>query len=154
MESAISQLTNLPTTRTQIADYVDLVKSDILSGYVKPEVAAIMLKSFEEIVKSLRADKDIKEHIQDACDLHAEKSFEFGDTKFSKSERPTYNFKECGSSRWLEASQALMKAKSDLKAVEDWLKTLKEETPDTLSGEMVQPPTVLKTSVVSIQLKK
>lgn len=154
MESAISTLTNLPTTRTQIADYVELVKNDILSGYVKPEVAAIMLKSFEEIVKSLRADKDIKDHIQDACDLHCEKSFEYGDVKFTKTERPKYDFKVCESSRWLEASQALMKAKSDLKTVEDWLKTLKEETPDTLSGEMVQPPLVEKTSVVSIQLKK
>jgi len=154
MESALSTLTNLPTTRSQIADYVELVKNDILSGYVKPELAAIMLKSFEEIVKSLRSDNEIKDHIQDACDLHCEKSFEYGDTKFTKSERPTYNFKECESGRWLEASQALMKAKSDLKAVEDWLRTLKEPTPDTLTGEIVNPPTVSKTSVVSIQLRK
>lgn len=154
MESAISTLTNLPTTKSQINDYVEAVKNDILSGYIKPEVAAITLKAFEEIVKGIRGDKEIKDFIQDACDLYAGKSFEFGDTKFTKSERPNYHFKVCESYRWLEASQALMKAKSDLKAVEDWLKTLKEPTVDTLTGEVVNPPIVERISVISIQLKK
>lgn len=154
MESAISTLTNLPTTKSDISNYVALVKNDILSGYIQAEATAIMLKSFEEIIKQIKADKEIKEYIQDACDLHNEKSFEYGDTKFTKTERPNYDFKACESHRWLEASQNLMKAKSDLKGVEDWLKTIKEETIDTITGEMVKPPTVLKTSIVSIQLKK
>ena len=47
-----------------------------------------------------------------------------------------------------------MAAKSELKGVEDWLKTLSEPTSDSLTGELVNPPTVLKTSVVSISLKK
>lgn len=152
--NALSTLTILPTTRTEIADYVEQVKNDILRGYVAPELSAVMLKSFEEIIKSLRSDKEIKEYIQDTADRYTEKTFEYGDAKFTKTERPNYNFKVCESHRWLEASQELMAAKSKLKGVEDWLKTIKEPTVDTITGEMVQPPAVEKTSVVSIQLKK
>lgn len=154
MESAISTLTILPTTKSGIDDYVAMVKASILSGHIQPEASALTLKSFEEIGKKLRGDKEIKEYIQDACDLHNEKSFEYGDAKFTKSERPTYDFKVCDSSRWLAASQKMMNAKSELKGVEDWLKTVKEPTPDSLTGELVNPPAVLKVSVVSITLKK
>lgn len=154
MESAISTLTILPTTKSDISNYVALVKNDILSGYMQPEAIAITLKSFEEIIKQLKADKEIKEHIQNACDLHNEKSFEYGDAKFTKSERPTYDFKACDDPEWLRLSMDEMKVKGAKKTREDWLKTLKEATPDPETGELINPPTVLKTSIVSISLKK
>lgn len=154
MESAISTLTILPTTKSGISDYVAMAKASIISGHIQPEAAAIVLKSFEEIGKQLRADKEIKEYIQDACDLHNEKSFEYGDAKFTKSERPKYDFKACEDPEWLRLSMEEMKVKGAKKTREDWLKTLIEPTPDPETGEIINPPSVLRTSVVSISLKK
>lgn len=154
MESALSTLTILPTTKSGIDNYVEQVKNDILSGYIKPELTAIVLKSFEDIVKALRADKDIKEFIQDACDLHNEKTFEYGDAKFTKSERPTYDFKACEDPEWLNLSMQEMKIKGAKKTREDWLKKLNEPTPDPETGEIINPPAKSVTSIVSIQLKK
>lgn len=154
MESAISTLTILPTTKSGISDYVAMAKASIISGYIQPEAAAIILKSFEEIGKQLRADKEIKEYIQYACDLHNEKSFEYGDAKFTKSERPSFDFKACEDPEWLRLSMEEMKVKGAKKTREDWLKTLTDPTPDPETGEIINPPTVLKTSIVSIQLKK
>lgn len=154
MESAISTLTILPTTKSGISDYVAMAKASILSGYMQPEAIAIILKSFEEIGKQLKADKDIKDYIHDACDLHNEKSFEYGDAKFTKSERPTYDFKVCDDPEWLRLSMEEMKIKGMKKTREDWLKTLSEPTPDPETGEIINPPSVLKTSIVSISLKK
>lgn len=152
--NAISILTQLPTTKREIEVYVDQLKDDILSGYIQPEASAIMLKSFEDIIKSLRGDLDIKEYIQNACDLHNEKSFTYSDATFSKSERPNYNFKNCEDPEWLSLSMDEMKIKGAKKVREDWLKTLKEPTPDPQTGEIINPPQILRTSIISITLKK
>jgi len=152
--NAISILTQLPTRKQSIDIYVDSVKDDILSGYIDAEASAIMLKAFEDIIKALRGDKDIKEYIQDAADRHTEKSFEYNGTTFTKSERPNYNFKDCEDPEWLSLSMDEMKIKGAKKVREEWLKTLKVPTPDPQTGEIINPPTVERTSIVSISLKK
>ena len=152
--NAISVLTQLPTSKKSIDVYVESVKDDILSGYIQPEASAIMLKAFEDIIKALRGDKEIKEYIQDACDKYTEKSFIYADTTFSKSDRATYDFKVCEDPEWLSLSMQEMKISAMKKARESWLKTLKEPTADPQTGEIINPPAKLNTSIVSISLKK
>ena len=154
MERAISTINQMPTSKSQIADFVEQFKAEVLSGYIKGEDLAIVLKSMEDTIKSIRADKEIKDFMQDSFDLYNERTVDYAGAQITKQNRPKYDFKECMSSRWLEASQNLMKAKSDLKTVEDWIKTLKEPTPDTLTGEMVNPPRVENTEVLMIKLPK
>ena len=45
MENALSTLTILPTTNSDINDYVAMVKASIISGHIKPELSAIVLCS-------------------------------------------------------------------------------------------------------------
>jgi hypothetical protein len=152
MDRAISNLTALPTTKEGITNYVSLVKEDILSGYIPALESKRMLKVFEEIINQLNDDKDIKEYIQDAADLYVEKSFIFVGCKFSKSERPYYDFKQCEDPEWLDLSMKEMKIKAAKKTREEWLKKLTIETADPETGEVIKPPKVSKTSIVSIQL--
>jgi len=152
--NAISLLTQLPTTQKEIEVYVDMVKNDILSGYIQPEASAIVLKAYEEIIKTLRSDYEIKEYIQNACDLHPEKSFSYQDAKFTKTERSLFDFKACEDHEWLQLQMKLNKIKGEIKVREEWLKTLKEPTPDPETGEIINNPVCEKTSIVSISLKK
>jgi hypothetical protein len=150
----ISTLSILPDTKSGILEYTNGIKEEILNGTIPALESAKMLKSFEEIVKALRGDKDIKEYIQDEADLWNEKSVEYLGAKFTKTERPTYDFKECEDAEWKETTMAIMQLKAKLKGREDWLKSLKEPTPDIATGEVINPPTVLKTSIVSVSLSK
>lgn len=152
--NAISTLTVLPKTKGEIRNYVEQVKESILDGYTNPLVSAQMLKSLEDIIKALRDDKEIKEYILSEADKYGEKSFDFEGCKFTKRETPRYDFKNCNDStlKMLEMQENDIKGK--VKARKDMLKKLEEPTPDAETGEVINPPTVNKTSVLSVTLSK
>ena len=92
MENALSTIKLLPATRNELRDYSQKVKSEILSGHYDALEVAGMLKAMEELVKSLRADKDIKEAIETEADKYAEKTIEIGNFKITKSSRSTKDY--------------------------------------------------------------
>lgn len=89
---ALSTLTQLPTTKGQIKDYVEAVKNDILGGYINPLESAIILKSLEDVVKALRSDKDVKDYIWEEVNRHNEKTISFANAEIKKVNRRTYVF--------------------------------------------------------------
>jgi len=151
--NAISTLTILPKTKGEIKNYVEAVKTDILSGYVNPLESALLLKSFEDIVKALRSDDEIKRYIELEADKYTEKTIEFGGAKIAKSERTSYDFKNCNDSIWLDLTMKKAQIDAELKGREAWLKSLSVPTPDINSGEIVNPPATEKTTILSITLK-
>src|SRR5574343_97209 len=91
--NAISTLTIMPQSKSEIAAYISQVKEQILSGYIDGCETAIMLKSLEDTIKTLRGDEDIKRFIMQEAEKYG-KSFEFKGAKFSISGRKTYDFVE------------------------------------------------------------
>lgn len=152
--NAISTLTILPKSKTEIDNYVGLVKEDILSGYINPLESAIMLKSFEEIVKALRQDDDIKAYIDSEADKYGSKNIEFHGAKICVSDRTSYDYANCNDSVWSELNDKLNQLKSEIKGRENWLKTLKNQTPDYNTGELINPPATSYSKIISITLKK
>ena len=152
--NAISTLTILPKTKGEINNYVNAVKADILSGYINPLESALLLKSFEDIVKSLRGDSEIKRCIEMEADKYTEKTIEFAGAKISKSERTAYGFENCGDSVWNELTMKKAQIDAELKGRETWLKTITKPTPDINSGEIINPPSTERTTVLSITLNK
>lgn len=152
--NAISTLTVLPRTKTEIKDYIDLVKSDILSGYVNPLESAAMLKSLEDIVKALRADEEIKGYILEEADKHQEKTVEEFGCKFQKRETPRYDYSVCDDSEYNRLADKLNYAKEQVKARENYLKSLKEPTINEDTGEVINPPVKTSTTSVSVTLPK
>ncbi len=151
---ALSTLTQLPTTKSQIQTYVEAVKNDIIGGYIPAEESAIILKSFEDIIKALRGDKDIKEYLQDECEKYNEKTINYRNAQITKSSKATYDFNNCQDSVWNDLKNEEAQIKAALKGRETWLKTIKEPTPDTKTGEIINPPGVSKSDYLTIKLSK
>lgn len=152
--NAISTLTILPQTKSDIDNYVQLLKADILSGYINPLKSALMLKSFEDILKALKSDEEIKRYIREESDKYTEKTIDFEGAKLSKQDRQSYDYSECNDSVWNDLSARISQLECELKGREAWLKTLKTLTPDTNTGEMILPPKITYNSIISITLKK
>lgn len=152
--NAISTLTILPKSREDIDKYVRLVKEDILNGYINPLESAIMLKSFEEIVKALRSDEQIKAYIDNEADRYGSKTFDFNGAKIGVSDRTSYSFDDCGDSIWNDLNAKMAQLKAEIKGRENWLKTLKAQTPDCNTGELINPPATSYSKIISITLRK
>ena len=154
METTIRQFTQTPRTRSEVIAYVETIRADILEGNIPPLAVATILKAMEDSIKLLRGDEAIREVIQDEADLYNEKTFEVNGTKFTKSERPTYNFANCEDSQWDGLKADFDNIKAAMKSREGWLKTVKGFTADPVTGEVVKPPFKKSTTVLSITLKK
>ena len=152
--NAISTLTVLPTSKTDIEKYVNLIKEDILSGYINPLETALMLKSCEDIVKALRADEEIKQCIELEADKYSEKTIEFRGAKIGKSDKTTWDFSNCEDSIYNDLTSRINQLTAEKKGREMWLKTIKTPTVDQSTGELINPPATTHQSILSITLKK
>ena len=152
--NAISTLTILPRSQKENDDYVAMVKEEILSGYVNPLEAALMIKSVGDVFKALNSDKDIKAYIATEADKYAEKTIDFHGAKITKQDRQKYDFTACDDAIWNLLQNKLLQTQCEIKGRENWLKTIKEPTCDTDTGQMINPPAKQNTSILSITLKK
>lgn len=124
---ALATLTQLPTTQTEIKSYVQTVKDDILGGWIQPEESAIILKAFEDIVKALRQDQEIKEYILSEAEKYTEKTFDYGGAQLTKSSRTTYDYSR--DEEWSELNEQLNDIKAYIKARETLLMRNRDSFP-------------------------
>ena len=150
---AIQTITILPSTKTELANYMQSVKESILNGYISAEKSAIQLKAMENIIDGLKKDPEIKAYFLAEFSKHGAKSFENG-AKFSLSTRKTWDFDDCNDSKYNELTSQLEAIKSQLKEREEFLKLLKEPMAELQGGEIINPPTWSQIEVVSITLNK
>jgi hypothetical protein len=94
MENALSTLANLPSTKVQIKTFVEKAKEEILSGQYDPLQVEVVLKAFEETVKALRDDKDIKDQLSDEVSKYEKSFVKFG-AKITQSSRTVMDYKHC-----------------------------------------------------------
>ena len=151
--NAIQTITILPSTKTELATYIQSVKESILNGYVSAEKSAIQLKSMENIIDGLKKDPDIKAYFLTEFAKHNEKSFKDGAT-FTLSNRKTWNFKDCNDSKYNELKRKAIETCLALGEREEFLKALKEPMAELHGGEIINPPTWSQIEVVSITLNK
>lgn len=145
----------MPVTKSEIKDFADKVKEQIVAGYENPLDVSIMLSAMEEAIKQLRKDKDIKELLKDEADKYPEKTFDYnGATISKKMVGVKYHYDKCNDT----ALQDLMNEKrlldNNIKARQEWLKGLDKPTADPHSGELINPAIKTGTESVTITLKK
>ena len=151
--NAISTITVLPSTKKEQETYIALVKDQILSGYTKPLEIARQLKSFEDVIKALRDDKEIKALFLDEAQKFGAKSFDDG-AKFAIQSRKTYDFSECNDSEWIRLTNVINEAKTALKEREEFLKNIKEPIAMVGDGEVINPPSFTSNEILVITLNK
>jgi hypothetical protein len=140
----LSLIKQLPETKAELVLFSSKVKESILNGDINPIEIDVRLKFLEELINSIRKDKDVKDLI--VSEIHKyEKTFNYRDKAIiTISERSSYDYtNDC----------VYTELKEKIKARENLLKALpKNGMADTETGEMVYPPIVKKTDIVSYKL--
>lgn len=146
----LSLLNNIPATKAEVESWVASTVESILSGKRNPLDIAIKLKVMEDIVKSLRANKDVKDFIMDEAQKHG-KSFAFDGAVISIVETGRYDYSL--DKQWSEMNNELNLKKEILKIRENTLKNLDKEMADPETGEIYTPPIKTIEQTIRINLK-
>lgn len=151
---ALSTLSILPQTKTEIKNFTESIKAELDDGYVDPLLFQQQLTSLKNIVDSLSKDQDIKEMILFEASKYGEKTIDFNGSKITKKNITRYDFSGCGDSKWSELKSKAVMAAEELKGRESFLKSLKDTFVDTVTGETIQPPKASISESLSVTLQK
>lgn len=141
MIKAIDKIKTMPDTKMGIDFYVDQVLSEVKVREALPLL--IKLTAMAEIIDKVK--DGIKEQILQEADLTGEKVFYIDGVKLEKKSRTNYYFNHC------QRHEAL---KSELKALEELMKSLPAEMADTETGEIIPCANKSYTEFISVTLKK
>lgn len=148
-------INELPVDYANIGSLVYDAKRMILSGDYDLIEMEIKLKAMEELVKQLRADKEIKAAIISEAEKHG-KSFDYMGAKISIREGGVkYDYAASGDSTWALLDVEEKEVKEKKKARENFLKSLPPEgAADVTTGEHIYPPVKTGEMTVAVTLGK
>jgi hypothetical protein len=154
MDKALSIINEMPSTLSQVKSFVHMVKNEVLSGEINKLQFLAQLKAIEVCIDSLRTDKDIDRAIVDEFDREGINILDTQFASFKKGEFGTrYNYDNCNDQKLKELNQKYKMIGEELKARENWLKSLKEESYLDDTGEVIYPPSKTSTTKISVTLK-
>ena len=153
MEQAISQFSQLPQTRAERSTFVDLVVNEILSGSRDPLQVEIYLKNIEETINEIRKNSEVKQLLISEASKYNAKTFDFGGSNITISQRATYDFSVCNSSEWNMLDAKIKELKEQQKIVESQLKVMTKSIADIETGDIIEPPVKSVSEFLTIKLK-
>jgi len=137
---ALTTLRLMPSTKSEVKSFTEILKAEILSGYENPLSTAILLKALEDVVSSLRKDSDIEEVIMNEASKYNEKTFETSGAKFTiQLMGVKYNYDKCEDSTWSGLNDNLNVIKGKMKERESVLKAHPNKWVDADTGEVIYP---------------
>jgi len=141
MEKAISYLTVLPETHSEIKNFADQVLDGLEIRQALPLLAR--LTAVEKLVKTIK--DGIKEQMLEEATLYSGegKTFEINGIKYTKTERKIYKYDHCP--KWRELNKQIEEIQEHMK-ISDWV------DPDT--GEVVPRANWYITESISVTLQK
>lgn len=149
--TSISLITTLPSNKAEVATFVQDAKDRILAGYENPLKIASQLKAFEEVIKQLRDDKEIKEAVLKEAEKEG-KTFKLHGAEFQIKETGVkYDYTCCDDKEWNNLEKQINELIEKKKAREDILKTIKGEVFDN-EGTQLNPPSKSSTTSVTVKL--
>ena len=150
--TALSIISAMPETKAQVKSFVQDAKDRILAGLENPLKIASQLKAFEEVIKELREDKEIKEVILNEFAKHGEKSIELFGTKFTQAETGVkYDYSQCDDALWTNLEKQISDLKAKQKDRETFLKAIHGDVFDD-NGIKLNPPAKTSTTNVNVTL--
>ena len=143
----------MPSNKAQIIDFVQQTKDIILSGNENPLKIAVQLRGLEEVIKKLRADKEIQDYTLEEALKENAKTFEVFSAEITIKETGVkYDYSICNDVLLSELYKQIDDLKKQIKDRENMLKTISEKNPAvSLEGEILHPP--LKTSKTGISIR-
>jgi hypothetical protein len=124
-ESAISIFRKLPETKTQVQNYVSLIRKSVLDGEVDPLLFLQQVTALELLSTTLKKDELIKDTILEAAEKYGTKSFKNGYASFQiKEVGTTYDYSVCQDVEWEQLKSEHTRIGDRLKARETFLKAI------------------------------
>lgn len=153
MERAISTINYLPSNKEGIKKYTDKAISEILEGYEDPIKIAIQLKAMETIIDIIRSDEKVKKLIRNELEKYGNVTTN-ENAKIELAETGVkYDYSGCNLEEWKTLDNQIKLLASKKKGIEDYLKSLKEQTINETTGELINPPVKTSQSSFKITLK-
>lgn len=134
-ETVMSFTSKFPETKGQQDYFIARLVESITEGNEDPLKAWVLLKSMEQVIKKVLADKSVREAALNEADKYGEKTFNFRNARITVKEgRPTYDYS--ASEDWKAAKAEAELANEALKAIEKRLQTASPKAPyvDIISG--------------------
>ena len=150
--TTLSVINVLPANKAEIATFVKDAKERILSGNENPLKIASQLKAFEEVVKELRDDKEIKEATLKEAEKEGKTFKMFGAEFQIKETGVKYDYSVCDDQEWNDLNAQLESISEKKKARETFLKTIKCDVFNA-NGIQLHPPIKTSTTLVTVTLK-
>lgn len=150
--TTLSVINVLPSTKAEIKSFVSDAKDRILAGDENPLKIASQLKAFEEVVKELRDDKEIKEATLKAAEKEGKTFQQFGAEFQIKEVGVKYDYSVCDDQEWNDLDRMIKTLSEQKKDREKFLQAVKGEVFDT-NGIQLHPPVKTSTTSVTVTLK-
>jgi hypothetical protein len=97
METAISTMSALPTTKKEIKNYVELFVNEFKNCNRNPLQVYEQIKAMDMLIKELTSNEDIKNRVLNEAQKYGVKSFEAYNSKIEIAELGvTYDYDCCG----------------------------------------------------------
>jgi len=154
METALSTITILPSSKEEMQKYYKSLKNEILEGNNDPLFVLKHLKYAEKVIGDILKDKDIETHFLLEAEKYSEKTFDHSGVTFTIQETGvSYDYASCGDSVWDDLNKQAESIKEQMKIRETMLKTLPYEgLADTVTGEIIKPPLKSSKTKVAVRL--
>lgn len=153
METAISQFSNLPQTKSERESFVQLVVNEILSGSRDPLEVEIYLKNIEETINEIRKNSEVKQLLLSEASKYSAKTFDFNGSKITISQRSSYDYSVCGNSEWESLDSEIKGLTERKKLIEKQLSLMDKSIVDAETGEVINPPLKSVSEFLTIKLK-
>jgi hypothetical protein len=152
--TTITKINQFPATRQEVRHYFEDAKASILNGDIEPLRFAVQIKAFEELVKNLREDKDIRSLIIEEVAKSGKEANYSGSVIRVSETGVKYDYSGCGSSKWEELDAEIKRLTEQKKELEKFLQVLPEGgAADPETGEILCRPIRTSTTSPVITLK-
>jgi hypothetical protein len=150
--SALSLIKQMPENKAQIKSFVNSVKDEILLGWNNPLELDLRLKIMEEIIKAIRKDEEIQEAVILEADKYQEKTVTIFGCEVQKRNSTTYDYSTCNDPE-LDLLQAKAEqANKELKARQEFLKSLTTPVADLATGQVIEPPLCRQKTTIAVKI--
>jgi hypothetical protein len=156
METAISTLSVLPSTKAEVATFVRKYKDELLAGTHDPLKQLVFLKWVEKLIGDILSDKEIDAlMVREAEKYGKEKVIELNGAKLNIQETGTkYEYEACGDPVWNDLSAKVSELTEKKKERETFLKAIPYDVgivePET--GVFITKPSKTSKTKVTVRL--
>ena len=158
METALSQLSYLPTTLAQVQSFAAAAKNEILSGSVDLKELLYKKKCIERTLEAIFDDEKVNEVIKEEITKYGKDGAGYNDAKFEIASRKSWDYSQTNDKEFDILEQKAKAAANDLKDRQKFLQTLSKpiEVLNNETGEIetIYPAAFRQSEYIKTTFKK